>query len=91
MQTRSAWEKLTQGMCNAPLVGRAARPAMSAREVKDKARSETGKVRRLFNKIDALHLEGADGRKACRKLGEHWYNRGGNNVAGFYNPKEAKA
>lgn len=89
MQQRSAWEKLTQGMCNAPLVGKAARPAMTAREVKDQARAAVGRVTQRFAKLDALNLEGAEGRRAKKKLNESWFNRGGNNVTGFYNQRNA--
>lgn len=87
---RSAWERLTNGLCNADLPD-TARPALTARQIKDAARMQQKKARLKFDKAAALAAENTvESRREWRKLSEAWYNRGTGTVRGFYNPKVAR-
>ena len=87
--TQSTWERLTGGMCNADLPD-TARPALTARQIKDDARKQQKRARLKFQKAAALTTENTvESRREWRKMSETWYNRGGGTVRGFYNPKTA--
>ena len=88
--THSAWERLTNGLCNADLPD-TARPALTARQIKDVARRQQKKARLKFDKAAALTIENTvESIREWRKMSETWYNRGTGTLRGFYNPKVAR-
>ena len=86
----SAWERLTNGLCNADLPD-TARPAHTARQIKNVARRQQKKARLKFDKASALTIENTvESRREWSKMSETWYNRGTGTLRGFYNPKVAR-
>ena len=86
----SAWERLTDGLCNADLPD-TARPSLTARQIKDASRMQQKKARLKFDKAAALAAENTvESRREWRKMSETWFNRGTGTLRGFYNPKVAR-
>lgn len=86
---QSAWEKLTQGMCNAGLIDNTAKPAQTARQLKDSMKGAKHRSRAVFDKADALFE--AKATKERRRMSDKWFNRGGTNTKGFFDQKAARA
>ena len=88
---RSAWEKLTGGLCNlnTPEVKR---KPLTARQVKDKMRAQLNRVERKFDKLAALDAEGTqESRKEKRRMSDSWTKRVSTNTKGFFNQAAARA
>lgn len=89
MATKSAWEKLTSGMCNAAIADKPKRKQASAKRLKIHAatKARQAKLAEKFKKAGHL-LE--DDSKAWRRMSDSWQNRSSTNTKGTWNRKNSK-